>query len=376
MLHRAKVLRELEAVTQQLFIDLSSEFSYAQEIWQRACADPELAQKIAACQAPWPLPTWRGQLDKVVPVAPYNKPYQLLSVDGSQIYPDKHQGTSCFLINIGCVTLQYGTGKKGIMLEAVPYVFADQIEGLEGEGISTVDVVNGKREELELEAGLLHALKLQKELPTAPVLFLFDGSLVFWHLESKEPGLKKYFLQRYCKLLEQFASSGILLAGYLSLPKSRELMGILRTVMAGFGPGSKEYEKIQHLVDASLASFFLEPGTRSIVFKSHSAITESYPENVAPHFFYFDVGSEIVRIEVPAYLAQNEAALATITAIILDQAQKGSGFPVGLAEAHELAVVKGPDRDFFYHLIEKLGIAQKRKRLISQKSMKKRGIAV
>ena len=56
-------------------------------------------------------------------------------------------------------------------------------------------VVNGKREELELEAGLLHALKLQKESPAAPVLFLFDGSLVFWHLESKEPGLKKYFLQ-------------------------------------------------------------------------------------------------------------------------------------------------------------------------------------
>jgi hypothetical protein len=65
-----------------------------------------------------------------------------------------------------------------------------------------------------------------------------------------------------------------------------------------------------------------------------------------------------------------------ITKIVVDQVKKGYGYPVALAEAHEQAVVKGPDRDFFYHLITKLGIEQRRRTTVSFKSAKKRSVAV
>lgn len=57
---------------------------------------------------------------------------------------------------------------------------------------------------------------------------------------------------------------------------------------------------------------------------------------------------------------------------MLDQACKGNGYPVAIAEAHEQAVVKGPDRDFFYLLINKLAYDEKKRMSLSQKSMKKR----
>ena len=72
-------------------------------------------------------------------------------------------------------------------------------------------------------------------------------------------------------------------------------------------------------------------------------------EHLVPHFFYMDVGAEIVRIEIPAWIARDEQKINTVAQIILNQSIKGRGYPVALAEAHEQAVVKGPDREFFYH---------------------------
>lgn len=375
MLHRAKLLAALEAVSDSLFIDVGPELARTKQVWASMITDPDLAQKIEACQAPWPLPTWQGAIDKTIPVAPCNKPYQLLAIDGSQVYPDKHQGTNCFLINIGVVELQYATGKKGITLQSLPYVFADGIQIDNEEIIGSVDIVNGKREEFELQAGLEWATQLQKERQD-PLLFLFDGSLIFWHLESKEQALKNYFLKKYFALLEQFRKKHIWIAGYISLPKGKELINVVRTYSGNFNMSKNNNDFTKRLVDTSVARFFLSPGMRSTLFKSRSSVTELYPEAVSPYFFYFDIGTEIVRIEVPKYLADDEKAIAGICSIILDQAQKGSGFPVGLAEAHEQAVVKGADREFFYHLIGKLSIEQKRTILLSQKSRKKRAMAI
>ena len=89
-----------------------------------------------------------------------------------------------------------------------------------------------------------------------------------------------------------------------------------------------------------------------------------------------DIGAEIVRIEVPAWIARNQKHLTTVAQIILNQSLKGRGYPVALAEAHEQAVVKGPDREFFYHLIQKIGIENHQRMHLSQKSIKKRGIGI
>jgi hypothetical protein len=377
MLNRAVLMQQLQTLCSDLFIDVSPELAIAHESWQRIVADPAFLYKVRQISTPWLVPDWYDHLGTVIPVASNGGPYTVLAVDGSQVYPDRHQGTSCFLINIGSVVLHYGhTAAAPVVFDSKPTVFTGH--DVVDEVTVGPELVNCRRQEFELEQGLVQSISLKQMLPPAtPFAFLFDGSLIFWHLESKEGNLKEIFLNKYLNILEQLYRESILCAGYISLPKSKELVNLIRIELCKFKiEGCKELQAVDHLVDSAIARFFLPPYARSIVFKSNAKIGDAYPPHLMPHFFYMDVGAEIVRIEIPAWIARDEKLLNQLTAIILNQTLKGNGYPVALAEAHEQAVIKGPDREFFYHLITKMGIEQRRRLSFSQKSMKKRGMGI
>ncbi len=376
MLNRAILLEQLQARSNDLFLDISQEFEIARQSWQRITNDPAFLYKIRQISTPWLVPDWQDPLGQVIMIDPTLPHYTVLAVDGSQVYPDRHQGTSCFLVNIGSVVLHYGNQvAKPVELSSTPAVFTG--DDTDDELSGGQDWVNCRRQELELQTGLAKSIELKTQMGDTPFAFLFDGSLIFWHLESKENNLKELFLNKYLSLLDKLYKNNILCAGYISLPKSKELVNLIRVELCKFKlEGCKELEAVNHLVDASVARFFLKPHSRSIVFKSNAKIGASYAPHLVPHFFYMDVGAEIARIEIPAWIAQDEQKIATVAQIILNQSIKGMGYPVALAESHEQAVVKGPDREFFYHLITKLGIERKRQLSSSQKSMKKRGMGI
>ena len=161
------------------------------------------------------------------------------------------------------------------------------------------------------------------------------------------------------------------------MPRSRELVNLIRLQLCDFTPSNQEpCALVDGVVDSAVVGFYVEPHHRTAVFKNNSQISASYPEHVAPYFFYLNVGDEIARVEISAWIAQNKALTDLVASIVLDQALKGRGYPVVLAEAHEQAVVKGPDRQFFYHLLDKVGIDQKRTSAHSIKSMRKRSMGV
>ena len=70
------------------------------------------------------------------------------------------------------------------------------------------------------------------------------------------------------------------------------------------------------------------------------------------YFFYLRSGEEIARIEVPQWVAENDNLLGLAHSLVLDQCQRGDGYPVALSEAHEQAVVTGADRENFWELVE------------------------
>lgn len=372
MLNRSKLLQELQVVRDKLFFDCSSELVRARELWDQICNDPTFVYKVQESRTELLVPHWHEKLNTIYPVSTSAIPYQILSVDGSQVYPDRHQGTSCYLINIGSVLLTYGLEPNRVLLDTQPYVFA----GEQREGDLSVESVNCRRHELELQAGLCLSKTLIKNDDT-PTLLLVDGSLIFWHLESQDKEVKDRFLKQYLSLLQGFYEDNLLIAGYISLPKSKELVNLIRLALCNFSiTHCPDFHSLDHLVDTSIARFFLHQGTRTQVFANQSPITQYYQNNLKPYFFYIDSGYEIARVEIPAWIAHDQTAVDTVAAIIMDQINKGFGFPVCVAEAHEQAVVKGPDREFFYHLIQKLGIEQRQRMVFSQKSMKKRKIGI
>jgi hypothetical protein len=63
-------------------------------------------------------------------------------------------------------------------------------------------------------------------------------------------------------------------------------------------------------------------------------------------------------------------------AVAYDQAQRGRGYPVALAEAHEAAVVRGADREAFYALVARRLAADGHRVAMSRKQVRKRGALV
>lgn len=372
MLDRAKLAKELERVSDELFIDFSANYAIAKTAWQELCEDPLFFEKVAAVEdPPWPVPGWNNNcsLDTIIPVAPVAQNYTVISTDGSQIYPDRHQGVSCFLINIGSVILSYSKEYRPVFMRSVPYVFTGYEYTQEVE--ASPEFVNCKRHELELKDGLALAKQIRDSVSQEELcLLLVDGSLIFWHLEGK--GLKDRFLDIYLLLLLQFQQIAQPMVGYISAPKSKELVNLVRLWLCDFDiEQSHKYEPVNALVDATIVQFFLPEQCRTIVFENKSKISTAYPAAIHPYFFYVNVGTEIGRVELPAWIAHNTELVDRIASVILDQSLKGRGYPVIIAEAHEQAVVKGPDRELFYHLLRKIGMEHCQRIRTSIKSQSK-----
>ncbi|HLW73362.1 MAG TPA: DNA double-strand break repair nuclease NurA [Candidatus Babeliales bacterium] len=376
MLDRLKLLRELAHVADKLFVDTTSSYHLAQDIWQSIIADSTFLYKVRDVHnAPWPVPLWQGSLGDIISIARVTYPHVIFSVDGSQIYPDRHNVLSCCLINTGSVVLPYNSADGRVQLFSDPTVFAGVDDNKQP---FTTDGVNCKRQELELRAGLDLGKKIKSEYSDdVPCLLLFDGSLIFWHLSSKEIEVRDYFLNAYLTLLDELYHEKTLICWYISMPKSKELMSLVRLYLCDFDVEKKElYAAVDAVIDSGIMYSALESYTRSIVFSNHSSISAYYPGHLRPFFFYLHTGNEIGRVEIPSWIAQDEKMVDLIAQLVIDQCIKGGGYPVALAEAHEQAVVKGPDREFFYHFLQKMGMERNHTQSISRKSLKKRGIGI
>jgi len=369
MLDRDKVLRALSDVRGRLFPDAGQTLSVARQVWNKICADPTFPYRLSLAEDPFLVPGWNGRLDAITPVMAVNN-YSVCAFDGSQIYPDRNvPGGGCFLINVGGMNVSYGSSSS-VEVVNQPYLFLP--DDVEREQFSK-DFVDLKREEFELRDMVLYAQN-HKEKP----LCLCDGSLIFWHIESKAPQMRDQFLASYLSYLDEFYSNGLSVAGYISAPRSRELVNLLTFEMCeGDASYSDELiNAVDTLRDTSILNFFLRPGQRTNLFWSNSKIVESYPAHLRPFFFYLHCGDEIGRVEVPAWIAADDQLIENVSSVVFDQCLKGRGYPVVLAEAHEQAVVKGADREFFYSVIMKMGIEDNRRMKISQKSAKKRRMAI
>jgi len=369
MLDRSKIVVALQQASQDLFVGFAQEIDIARLVWQKISHDIDFVKKVHQYKQSLLIPFWKGLLSDVIDITQQKNNYSIISVDGSQIYYDKHQGPPCFLINVGYIQLRYGFTGKAMQCGSQPTLWTK----LHAENdFGSPDFVNMERELREFKVALEQMQQLQSHLGQHVSLCLFDGSLIFFHLDTKDMEFKERFLHEYCDILNQMYELNMLIAGYMSLPRTKELVNLCKLELIQFENAELEHTAvIDRLTDVDIAELYLKIGQRSIVFKSLASISYLYPDHLKPYFCYMHVGSEIVRIEFPAWIAQSENLVNQICGVAFDQSIKGQGYPVCLFEAHEQAVIKALDRNFFYKMIEKLSQKQAKSYLISQKSIKK-----
>ncbi len=111
MLDKLKVIDELQRTIPTLFKESSEELNNARTLFSWLLENPSVLETIRKAGGPSPMPIWHGPLDATNFVMPQTYPYAVSSVDGSQIYPDKHQGVPCYLINSGIAQFVYDADK-------------------------------------------------------------------------------------------------------------------------------------------------------------------------------------------------------------------------------------------------------------------------
>jgi len=315
---------------------------------------------------------WADKIDQAVKLKTWEKPYHIVGVDGSQIYPDRHRGINCFLLNIGFAEFSYAD-QSTVNLQSSPSIYFENDVDFE---LSTENI-NYLRTGQEFIKGFEHCHKVFKKEMTDPFVFLFDGPLYFWYLDNKPGEIKNNFLSTYISSLDSFFSQRIPILGFLSAPKNKEIINLLKIGLSKkiIDLGYECTTEFQFITDADFISLFLRSYSRTPIFSLNSSLAYLYPAHLRPSFCYINFDTEIARIEFPFWLSQ-DPDFDKLLSILVDQCNKGNGYPIALSEAHEQAVVKGYDRDYFYAALHKIGFENNHLLKFSQKSTKKKLVGV
>lgn len=348
----------------------------ALNIFEKSGDLSEVKQKYLRDEAKvtWLIGLPAEDLKRTYPLVEVRNHYSVAATDGSGFELSRHEAVQAYLINTGQVHLKYGEDSVAD-LENKPELYYKEEDLIVGKKAKRNTI---KATHIDLKRDLTELRELYKLAKSKQVdLALVDGSLIRWTLESTEDYFKQAYLKDYLETLSQFKEARIALASYISASASTESTNFLRILVCPYDPINCDKckdlpcAKVEGVLDRFIFEDSLKVGERSILFESRSKILKEYAEHKI-HFFYLNVGSEIARIELPQYVAEDQELLSQVHSLVFDQAQKGKGYPVSLMEAHEQAVVKTRDKELFFQMIEKELVKSGRVIKKSEKSGSKR----
>ncbi|KPL21417.1 MAG: hypothetical protein AMJ93_09675 [Anaerolineae bacterium SM23_84] len=284
----------------------------------------------------------------------------VVGTDASCIAPDRHVSVRYYVLNVGYALLTYGSQPDAVLEASSHFCFRDEDlyvfpEELE---VPIEGALLGARMEVESLRVLLEVVPDTSK----PAVALRDGPLTLWTLQNESDEVQHAVLRDFLDAMAFLRQAGVPLAGYISYTGSRDVANSLRMWLCPGQPGEcARCETDNHDLCLALAKIrdrdlfaFLPKGQRSELFGSSSQILERYAEHRVD-FFYLNIGQEIVRVEVPRWVASNPDLLALVHAVLCDQCRRSPGFPPyppALLEAHEQAVVTSSERRLVDEMVE------------------------
>ncbi|HIE17904.1 MAG TPA: DNA double-strand break repair nuclease NurA [Dehalococcoidia bacterium] len=365
---------DLAAAVRSRETERKTRLDFAVETLKSVATDFDgLRRRVETGKTTWLVAALKERADLCQPAPPCPEDFIVLASDGSHIDIDRHQSAHCFLINIGVVRLQYGKNADA-QLSSFPFLYFEDEE-------TTIDSPDGQRTPIEgqllgvkrsVEECRVLAERAHQLTGDMPVVALLDGSLILWGLTGQAYSdfvirelLIGGFLKHLNRLRELVPRRRLAVASYISFPRSTDVVNLLRLAICPYEPvdcdrncpgkfEGRECDRVGNLLDRDLFGRVLAVGERSAIFGSRSSVVLKYYGAQEVNFFYIRLDGEIARVEVPQWVAQDGELVGLVHSVVLDQCQRGLGYPVALSEAHEQAVVTGADREQFWILVEQV----------------------
>jgi hypothetical protein len=354
---------EMAQLAAARFRQFGSALVEAQALLRRHSPDWEALQSVAA-QSRRRLPLPLEPLDLRATVGPGPRDHVVIATDGSQIEPDRHGVGDFFLLNVGWAVVRYGA-EPFAELDSEPTLFYKPEDTYISQGDRHVPIQGSHLSAKRAGREMAKAASLVNIWHTSglDLVALADGTLALWVLEERPfDFLRRELVPPYVDAMKRIRALRRPLASYISRPRSIDVAALLQEAICvgGRGPcracaaGNREPCVFNRLPDRDLFGT-LAPGERSGLFEMTlpEGLIDFY-EDLVPRFFYLNVGSEIARIEVPPWTADDPALLDLVQAVVLDQCEKGLGYPNALARADKQAVVTMQDRLAFSYLRDSL----------------------
>jgi len=303
-------------------------------------ADPENLEHVLHGKLPRFFVSFPSQEIELPPATQKN--YTVTAIDGSQIVSDDLDvHVSPFvLINVGLIQTNYPR-KEVVRFEAIPQLICEQ-----NAGKNMTRDVSIYRTRCEFTVAQESIMSMEESN-----VLLMDGGLLQWHLTENLDQLKEETLSLVSSTLQLSKEKKVHMLGYISGTAATDVLGSLRALHCTQDSFVCKdcKDSFCHLADQiqdkTLFTEVLSEGLKSDwrispLFKSNAPmISTYYQQNI--YFFYLYNQFEFARIECTEYSISN---LSYVVSVLLDQLEKGFGYPVVLQEAHELAILQNRDK--------------------------------
>jgi hypothetical protein len=298
-------------------------------------------------------------LDETHSVAPLLEPHTVCATDGSQIYPDPHELADCSLLHISHVVLRYAhaSTQNNAILGATPHFFFGETDWPQAGAAR--EAVDARRHVYELKE---LARWLDEVSPLETAVGLCDG--IFDLRVSAQQPWRTQALDENDEALTALRNSGHPVGGYIAASRATDVVTALRVVERESG---HESEELARLFDVQLFDALLKIGQRSATWQSQRFVSNANTHNTNSNdgirhttcFFYLKIDDgNVARVEFPVWVSEVPGWLDRLHGVLRTQIERGGGYPVALIEAHEHAVVRAPEREAFYALLEELFTAR------------------
>jgi hypothetical protein len=243
----------------------------------------------------------------------------VVGIDGSQIYPSPLHPVRWAYIQ----ALAYGPAlpiiheNEFLSLEQTKAVDSDDQEFIEDK--ASIDFW---RTILELKV----ALKIMDAYSDHTILM--DYPLLPWVARS-DPSYNKR-IKQYIDMIDKL--KGYRIAGIVSAPKSQLLINLI-ALSEKLNGGSNKFPEVS---DTVLACAGLKPGQRSAIFKYAGSRNEVFLSRGIEICFFFILirDRDVVRVEIPDWVARDSSCVDLIHASILKDSS-ALGYSYALAKAHQ-----------------------------------------
>lgn len=269
----------------------------------------------------------------------------VIAADGSQINPDRHAAVFFSLINVGAIVIEVGSGKTPDTFSFSDLKYGEELysdTGLIGEDLIALGRDLAERQKL---------LDLAEQYP-APVVALTDGPVEVWGPKGGNSEAYRQTVETQLVILSRLQGRDVTLGGVVDKPGANLVVRLLEIADMHVEElkDIRKKSSLRGVSDLWLFEQLLLPGERSAVFGLQSSSKVHYKGGLALHFFYLNTSRDghpnLVRVEIPGWVAQNENKLNMLHATMIAQCRilGARAYPYILHRAHEIAVVSFQDK--------------------------------